>query len=246
MLKVVERQTTPTSRAKQPAGATYEVEWVDDRPAGLRHGTTRRRRADARPTTRRSRYVGEQGLSPRGRVILPARGRRLRQRHGLLHLDPGRRAAEPSGLRHHRPGGFGQRRGPDLGPTTSGASGCTCSTSRPDADVLDFPDNVTTSRAGHWSSARTTTNDNFVRGLTRKGDLLTSPERLCRPASADLRRRVRRALNDEFAGSTFSPDGRTLFVNIQASQRHDLRDLGSLGRHRRLSDGRADEAACRG
>ena len=40
-------------------------------------------------------------------------------------------------------------------------------------------------------------------------------------ASRDFRipqNRIATQLNDEFAGSTFSSDGRTLFVNIQASR----------------------------
>ena len=37
-------------------------------------------------------------------------------------------------------------------------------------------------------------------------------------------------INDEFAGATFSPDGRTLFVNIQASQGVSMAIWGPWGR----------------
>ena len=53
--------------------------------------------------------------------------------------------------------------------------------------------------------------DNFIRGLTRKGELFDiALNRLKSSSGADRS-------NDEFAGSTFSPDGHTLFVNIQAT-----------------------------
>jgi secreted PhoX family phosphatase len=81
----------------------------------------------------------------------------------------------------------------------------------PGADVLDFPDNITTSARGTLVVCEDNVNDNYVRGLTRGGQL----------SDIALNRLVSRTgaarFNDEFAGSTFSPDGHTLFVNIQAS-----------------------------
>jgi secreted PhoX family phosphatase len=57
-------------------------------------------------------------------------------------------------------------------------------------------------------------NDNFLRGLSRGGQL--SDVALNRLVSQIGGMQPR--FNDEFAGSTFSPDGSTLFVNIQASR----------------------------
>ena len=55
-------------------------------------------------------------------------------------------------------------------------------------------------------------NDNYVRGLTRGGQLFDiALNRLVSNTGTPR-------FNDEFAGSTFSPDGGTLFVNIQASR----------------------------
>ena len=54
--------------------------------------------------------------------------------------------------------------------------------------------------------------DNYVRGLSRGGQLWDIA--LNRVESA---RTGKPRYDDEFAGSTFSPDGRTLYVNIQAS-----------------------------
>ena len=82
----------------------------------------------------------------------------------------------------------------------------------PGPDVLDFPDNVTTSPRGTLVVCEDNVNDNYLRGLTRGGTLF----------DIALNRVVSRTgtprFNDEFAGSTFSPDGHTLFVNIQASR----------------------------
>jgi len=81
----------------------------------------------------------------------------------------------------------------------------------PGPDTLDFPDNVTTSARGTLVVCEDNINDNYIRGLTRGGQLF----------DIALNRLVGRSgaprFNDEFAGSTFSPDGHTLFVNIQAS-----------------------------
>jgi len=80
----------------------------------------------------------------------------------------------------------------------------------PGADVLDFPDNVTTSSRGTLVLCEDNINDNYIRGLTLDGKL----------SDIALNRLVGRSgvarYNDEFAGCTFSPDGHTLFVNIQA------------------------------
>jgi secreted PhoX family phosphatase len=97
----------------------------------------------------------------------------------------------------------------------------------PSRDVPDFPDNVTTSPRGTLVVCEDDVQDNFSRGLSRGWQLFDiALNRLRSSTGADRS-------NDEFAGSTFSPDGETIFVNIQAS-RHELRDPWSLGTHRRV------------
>ncbi len=82
----------------------------------------------------------------------------------------------------------------------------------PGPDTLDFPDNVTTSERGTLVLCEDSTADNYVRGLSRTGRLWNiALNRLLSPTGASR-------FNDEFAGSTFSRDGKTLFVNIQASR----------------------------
>jgi hypothetical protein len=76
----------------------------------------------------------------------------------------------------------------------------------PDRDTLDFPDNITASPRGTLVICEDNVEDNYLRGLSRGGQLW------------DLAlNRLPNRTNDEFAGSTFSPDGGTLYVNIQAS-----------------------------
>ena len=74
-------------------------------------------------------------------------------------------------------------------------------------EVLDFPDNVTTSPRGTLVLCEDHDQGNYLRGLTTEGDLFS----IARNAMPGRE-------GDEFAGSTFSPDGHTLFVNIQASR----------------------------
>ncbi len=94
----------------------------------------------------------------------------------------------------------------------------------PGPDVLDFPDNVTTSPRGTLVLCEDNVNDNFVRGLSRHGRLFDIALNRLTSATGTPR------FNDEFAGSTFSPGGGTLFVNIQASAGMTFAIWGPWGR----------------
>ncbi len=81
----------------------------------------------------------------------------------------------------------------------------------PGKEAFDFPDNITVSRRGTLVVCEDSTEDNYIRGLSRGGQLWDiALNRLTSSTGVDRS-------NDEFAGSTFSPDGQTLYVNIQAS-----------------------------
>jgi secreted PhoX family phosphatase len=71
-----------------------------------------------------------------------------------------------------------------------------------------MPDNITArSERGSIVICEDGDADNFIRGLSRDGQLF------------DLAlNRMAGRFNDEFAGATFSPHGNTLFVNVQASR----------------------------
>ena len=84
----------------------------------------------------------------------------------------------------------------------------------PGPDQLDFPYNVTVrSTRGALVLCEDSTGDNFLRGLNRFGHTFDiALNRLTRNETGAPR------FGEEFAGATFSPDGGTLFVNIQAAQ----------------------------
>ena len=73
----------------------------------------------------------------------------------------------------------------------------------PGTEVLDSPDNLTVSPHGGIIMCEDGGSTDYVRGLTPEGQVY------------DL---MRNNLNEaEWAGATFSPDGQTLFVNIQGA-----------------------------
>lgn len=73
------------------------------------------------------------------------------------------------------------------------------------ADQLDAPDNVTVTPGGGIILCEDGDGDQFLRGLTQRGRIF------------DFAQNINNDPDDarEFAGATFSPDGETLFVNIQ-------------------------------
>jgi len=76
---------------------------------------------------------------------------------------------------------------------------------------LDLPDNITTSPRGTLVLCEDSSGDNYLRGLTKRGRIGDIALNRLRSSTGDEDR-----YGDEFAGSTFSTDGETLFVNIQA------------------------------
>ncbi|MGI8645784.1 MAG: alkaline phosphatase PhoX [Nocardioides sp.] len=78
--------------------------------------------------------------------------------------------------------------------------------------TLDLPDNITTSPRGMLVVCEDGGGDNFIRGLSPEGDIWDIALNRLRNGITGAPR-----FGEEFAGSTFSPDGHTLFVNIQAS-----------------------------
>jgi secreted PhoX family phosphatase len=71
----------------------------------------------------------------------------------------------------------------------------------PSRELLDSPDNVCVSPRGGIVLCEDGSGRQHLRGLTREGKLFDFAANL--------------ANDSEFAGATFSPDGGTLFVNIQ-------------------------------
>ena len=81
--------------------------------------------------------------------------------------------------------------------------------------TFDFPDNITTSKRGTLVVCEDSIGRQLhPRPLRAAASCGTSRSTGSSAASTGLPTRF----GDEFAGSTFSPDGHTLFVNIQASR----------------------------
>ncbi|MCF2530880.1 alkaline phosphatase PhoX [Yinghuangia soli] len=76
----------------------------------------------------------------------------------------------------------------------------------PHSSVLDMPDNIAVTPHGTLILCEDGENENYLRGLTARGDLVD----IARLAPVEL------DPDAEFAGATFDPDGRTLYVNIQS------------------------------
>ena len=84
----------------------------------------------------------------------------------------------------------------------------------PGRDVLDMPDNVCVSPRGGLVLCEDGGNENYLRGLTADGAIFSFAK------NAIVLRGERNGLSGnfrdmEFAGATFSPDGRWLFFNAQ-------------------------------
>ncbi|CAN5658378.1 DUF839 domain-containing protein [soil metagenome] len=75
----------------------------------------------------------------------------------------------------------------------------------PSPDVLDMPDNMTVSPSGSLLLCEDGEPFNYLRGLNRRGQIFDFALNA-----------IRGGVDAEFAGATFSPNGRTLFVNIQS------------------------------
>ena len=75
----------------------------------------------------------------------------------------------------------------------------------PSMTVLDLPDNLTITPRGTLLLCEDNTPDNYLRGLTKDGDLF------------DFAKNIVPGGDEEFAGATFNHNGKTLFVNIQGN-----------------------------
>jgi secreted PhoX family phosphatase len=207
--------------AEQVTGATYDVEWVTIPEPDVQYdyvpGTTA-------PTTNDTAlvHVSSQGWEQGAAFFSRLEGQVYDR--GVVYFTSTQgggapEAATPPPVANGYGNGSGQVWAYDIKRRT-----LTCVFQSPGPLVLDLPDNVTTSKRGTLVVCEDNVNDNFIRGLSRKGELFDiALNRLRSSTGADRS-------NDEFAGSTFSPDGRTLFVNIQASAGMSFAIWGPWGR----------------
>jgi uncharacterized protein len=219
MLRVV-GITNAHLEAMQAQGATYGVDWVDiDDPAptfpftpGVPASTTNN---DA------LNYVGNQGRAQGAAHFSRLEGATFTKNMIFFSSTQGGGTAETGS---DTVTGYGNGSGQIWSYDTK-AQTLTCEFQSPGPSVLDLPDNLT-ARSGRGSIVicEDNVNDNFVRGLTSDGELFDIALNRLRSRTGTDRS------NDEFAGATFSPDGHTLFVNIQANAGMTFAIWGPWGR----------------
>ncbi len=193
------------ARAQAP-GTVLPVTWTDIDDPAPRFPYTEGIPA---PTSQDKalRYVGEQGRDGGAALFSRLEGSTFRQ--GVVYFTSTQGGGEPEEDDGPYDGGYGNGRGQIW------AYHCAEEVLRlvyqaPRVDGLDFPDNVTTSPSGTLIVCEDGENNNYVRGLTRRGELIdVALNRLTNRAGVSRQR-------DEFAGAVFSPDGHTLFVNVLA------------------------------
>jgi secreted PhoX family phosphatase len=196
--------------ARQEQGATYDVDWVDIPEPDVTYPYTPGEAA-ATPNDTALVHVSSQGWEQGAAYFSRLEGQKYDDGVVYFTSTMGGGAAESG---HHDPAGYGAGSGQVWAYDTR-ASTLTCVFNSPGPMTLDLPDNVTVSPRGTivvCEDGEPATGLNFIRGLSADG-------RIWDIALNKLRSSINGAdrSNDEFAGSTFSRDGHTLFVNIQAT-----------------------------
>ncbi|MFB9889416.1 PhoX family protein [Planobispora takensis] len=182
--------------AGQPAGASYRVTWVDiDDPDPAFTGTPSNDTA--------IQAVGKQGRDKGAAIFSRLEG--AIHHHGTVYFVSTQGGATASG--DTPPSGFGKGRG-QVWAYESWSGRLKLVYESPGAVTLDLPDNVTTSPRGTLVLCEDGNGDNYLRGLTRRGEIFDFSRLV--PVAGDS--------GAEFAGSTFGPGGHTLYVNVQSSQ----------------------------
>ncbi|MFJ7266935.1 alkaline phosphatase PhoX [Streptomyces sp. NPDC099050] len=184
----------------QPKGATYRTSWVDidDPDPAFAPGTTW---FDAAPA------VSREGHAKGGAVFSRLEGAAYQDGTVYFVSTQGGDAA-PGDEFPPGPGGlsaFGAGRG-QVWAYDIRRERLRLVYQSPHSTVLDMPDNIAVSPRGTLILCEDGENENYLRGLTAHGSLFDIA-RLA-PVPGDL--------DAEFAGTTFDPDGHTLYVNIQS------------------------------
>jgi secreted PhoX family phosphatase len=179
MLKVVGVDNADLSLGQAP-GATYDVEWVDiaDPDPTFPAGTTNDEAIVA---------VGDQGRALGAAIFSRLEGAYYSNGQVYFISTQGGATNPPDS----DPSGFGGGRG-QVWVYKPGPDRLSLVFESPGSSTLDLPDNVVVSKHGSLVLCEDGSGDNFLRGLTRNGQV--------------------------FAGATFSHTGSTMYVNIQSSR----------------------------
>ena len=203
MLKVKGVTNADLARHQQ-RGATFNVEWVRIDQPDFDFGRPAAGSPPSKTNDEAIQFVSSQGLAKGAAKFSRLEGTIYDS--GWVYFTSTQGGLVDAPTQPDTAGGFGKGRGQIWGYNTKKQTLHMLFES-PNAEVLDFPDNVTTSKRGTLVICEDGGDRNFLRALTRKGELFDIAQN-----------RIAAQLNDEFAGSTFSSDGRTLFVNIQATR----------------------------
>ncbi|MEO5839152.1 MAG: alkaline phosphatase PhoX [Acidimicrobiales bacterium] len=205
----------------QTTGARYAVEWVDiDQPYPDGDDGT-----FTAPTTNDEalNFVGNQGRSKGAAHFSRLEGATYAKGEVYFTSTQGGGAVETAA---DSVGGYGNGTGQvwSYRPRTKTL---TCRYQSPNAAALELPDNITAHDGrGTIVICEDGPVDNYIRRLDADGNLQNlALNRLKRNTAPNAPR-----FGEEFAGATFSPDGDTLFVNIQASQAITFAIWGPWGR----------------
>ena len=205
--------------AQQVTGTTYDVEWVDIPEPDVEYDYTPGEPAPT-PNDTALVHVSSQGHARGAAGFSRLEGQAYDRGVVYFTSTQGGGAAETG---PDTVGGYGNGSGQVWAYDVKRRT-LTCVFQSPGPLVLDLPDNVTTSKRGTLVVCEDNVEDNYIRGLSRRGKLFDiALNRLTSATGADRS-------NDEFAGTTFSPTGQTLFVNIQASAGMTFAIWGPWGR----------------
>ena len=188
--------------ARQRPDATYDVEWVDIEDPDPTFEYTP---GELAPTTNDEAlvHVGDQGRKQGAALFSRLEGQVYDD--GVVYFCSTQGGGKPMEGPDSSDGygkGFGQVWAYDTREQT-----LRCIYQSHSRERLDFPDNVTTSPRGTLVVCEDHDDRNYLRGLTPEGKIWPI-----------ARNAIEGRNDDEFAGSTFSEDGHTLFVNIQSSK----------------------------
>ena len=215
MLKVVGVDQADLART-QRAGATFDVEWVKIDEPTFDKGRPAPGANPAITNDQAISYVGDQGRAKGAAKFSRLEG--TTYDHGLVYFTSTQGGVTDAPTQPNTSSGFGTGFG-QIWAFEPGAEKLHMLYESASQEVLDFPDNVTTSKRGTLVVCEDGGDRNFLRGLTRKGRLFDIAQN-----------KIAGQINDEFAGAAFSHDGRTLFVNIQANNGLSLAIWGPWGR----------------
>jgi hypothetical protein len=221
MLRVV-GQANAHLEGNHTIGATYDVDWVTiGDPAPTFPFTP----GQPAPTTNNQAivYVGDQGRAQGAAGFSRLEGATFAKGRIYFTSTQGGGAAETG---PELVAGYGNGTG-QVWSYDPRRNRLRCEYQSPDAATLELPDNITARNdRGTIVICEDGPADNFIRGLTAGAQLFDiAVNRLTANNPPNAAR-----FGEEFAGATFSPDGGTLFVNIQATRAVTFAIWGPWGR----------------